>query len=94
MIEDARSAARATARVVKSGAVPPSAIGTVQRAQLQGTVGEAQLTFGFTPDVIPVTYANWSSSFTARVQAGTAAGRRVLVVFPDGQPFIVDTQGI
>lgn len=71
------------------GPVPLVAVGVVEQVQAGG---EAQVRFGFSPDLIPVPAANWLSPFVSQV--ATATGKRVLALFPDGQPVIVSTMGV
>lgn len=66
--------------------VPLIAVGVIERVQAGG---EAQVKFGFSPDLIPVPASSWTTTFAA--QAATATGLRVLALFPDGQPLIVST---
>lgn len=58
--------------------------------------GEVRLLIGASPDLIPVPFAGWSSTFIERVAASGRGliGRRVGVLLAAGQPMIVDTWGV
>jgi hypothetical protein len=58
--------------------------------------GEVQLLVGLSPDLIPVPFAGWSSTFIERVKASGRGliGQRVGVSLVSGQPMIIDTWGV
>lgn len=94
---DAASTWRQVASVVSQSsrqAVPQLAVGLINRVSVTGSAGEVQVSFGFTPDLIPISSSNWTSSFASQVGSVNVAGRRVLVAFVDTQPVIIDTLGV
>lgn len=95
-MSDLRGLASAIMRSVEPDDVPSFAVGIVRQVQLSGSDGEAQVQFGFSPDLIPIGSANWGEPFVSEVRTNpyVLVGCRVFAVFPDGQPTILMTMGV
>lgn len=92
-MSDVRELASIMARASRTDIIPTVAVGVVAQLAFTAGSGEAQVQFGFSPDLIPIASSSWTTTFVQRVQAGSVVGRRVRVDFSDLQPIITDTMG-
>lgn len=88
---DERLAAAATrlAAAVAARAGSPSQAWDVGTVQIVG--GALAVVTGIAAQPASIGRANWLSTFTAQVAAGSVDGKRVLVLFKDRQPLIFST---